>query len=74
MPPYSWALLVSALGGGSLVAAISGFLAAVSNPAAPIVLPIIAGVATAVWLYDVYQNVYVEPPPHTHTHTHECAK
>jgi len=48
---------ILALGGGSLVAAVSGFLAAVSNPAAPIVLPIIAGLATAVWLYDVYQNV-----------------
>jgi hypothetical protein len=46
------------------VAAISGFLAAVSNPAAPIVLPVIAGVAVAVWLYDVYQNVYVDTSPH----------
>ncbi|KAG6380422.1 hypothetical protein JVT61DRAFT_8552 [Boletus reticuloceps] len=48
---------ILALGGGSLVAAASGFLAAILNPAAPIVLPIVAGIAAAVWVYDVYQNV-----------------
>ncbi|KAF8551839.1 hypothetical protein OG21DRAFT_1512224 [Imleria badia] len=48
---------ILALGGGSLAAAISGFLAAITNPAAPIVLPVIVGVVAAVWLYDVYQNV-----------------
>ena len=41
------------------MAAIPAFLATIVNPAAPIVLPVIAGVVIAVWLHDVYQNVYV---------------
>ncbi|KAI9570997.1 hypothetical protein HD554DRAFT_2077105 [Boletus coccyginus] len=42
--------------GGSLAAAAPGLQEALSNPAAPIVLPVIVGVAVAVWLYQVYQN------------------
>ncbi|KAF8126776.1 hypothetical protein EV363DRAFT_1173665 [Boletus edulis] len=47
----------SVLSSGSLAAAAPQLMVAVSNPAAPIVLPIIAGVAIAVWVYGVYQNV-----------------
>ncbi|KIM30956.1 hypothetical protein M408DRAFT_327870 [Serendipita vermifera MAFF 305830] len=46
-----------AVGAGiSVVAAIAGAVAALASPAAPIVIPIVAGVAVAVWLYSVYQN------------------
>lgn len=40
--------------GGSLVAAISAVLAALANPAAPIVIPIVAGLAAGSWAYSVY--------------------
>ncbi|KAF8452822.1 hypothetical protein L210DRAFT_3499666 [Boletus edulis BED1] len=50
-------ILGSVLSSGSLAAAAPQLMVAVSNPAAPIVLPIIAGVAIAVWVYGVYQNV-----------------
>ncbi|KAI9567607.1 hypothetical protein HD554DRAFT_2105264, partial [Boletus coccyginus] len=48
---------ILAVGGSSLAAAVPALLAVASNPAAPIVLPVIAGVAAAAWLYLVYQNV-----------------
>ena len=41
------------------MAAIPAFLVTIVNPAALIVLPVIAGVVVAVWLHNVYQNVYV---------------
>ncbi|KAI6010232.1 hypothetical protein EDC04DRAFT_2770033 [Pisolithus marmoratus] len=47
---------VLTVSGGTLVAAISGVLAAVTNPAAPIVIPIIAGLALGAWVYAVYQH------------------
>ncbi|KAI6023591.1 hypothetical protein BKA83DRAFT_4261648 [Pisolithus microcarpus] len=40
--------------GGSLVAAVSAVLAALANPAAPIVIPIVAGLAVGSWAYCVY--------------------
>ena len=36
------------------------FLGTIANPAAPIILPVIAGIVVAVWLHNVYQNVYVD--------------
>ncbi|KAI6095741.1 hypothetical protein EDD16DRAFT_1501369, partial [Pisolithus croceorrhizus] len=40
--------------GGSLVAAVSAVLGALANPAAPIVIPIVAGLALGSWAYCVY--------------------
>ncbi|KAI6144511.1 hypothetical protein EDD17DRAFT_170038 [Pisolithus thermaeus] len=42
------------LSGGSLVAEISAVLAALVNPADPVVIPIVAGLAIGSWAYTVY--------------------
>ncbi|KAI6095738.1 hypothetical protein EDD16DRAFT_1720508 [Pisolithus croceorrhizus] len=47
------------LSGGSLVAAISVVLGALANPAAPIVIPIVAGLALGSWAYYVYCQPHV---------------
>ncbi|KAI6095585.1 hypothetical protein EDD16DRAFT_1528512 [Pisolithus croceorrhizus] len=47
------------LSGGSLVAAISAVLGALANPAAPIVIPIVAGLALGSWAYCVYCQSHV---------------
>ncbi|KAG0691974.1 hypothetical protein DFH29DRAFT_609380 [Suillus ampliporus] len=39
----------------SVVASIAGIMAALAGPAAPIVVPIAAGLVIAAWVYDVYQ-------------------
>ncbi|KAG2143581.1 hypothetical protein DEU56DRAFT_242395 [Suillus clintonianus] len=41
--------------GLSMVGTIAGIMAALAGPAAPIVVPIAAGVVLAVWAHDVYQ-------------------
>lgn len=41
--------------GLSTVGAIAGIVSALAGPAAPIVVPIVAGVVIAKWVYDVYQ-------------------
>jgi len=45
--------------GLSIVGAIAGIVSALSGPAAPIVVPIAAGVVIASWVYEVYQQSYV---------------
>jgi hypothetical protein len=47
--------------GLSIVGAIAGIVSALSGPAAPIVVPIAAGVVIASWVYEVYQQSYVLP-------------
>ncbi|KAI6112628.1 hypothetical protein F5141DRAFT_736255 [Pisolithus sp. B1] len=47
------------LSGGSLVAAISAVLGALANPAAPIVIPIVAGLVLGSWAYCVYCQSHV---------------
>ncbi|KAG2115594.1 hypothetical protein BD769DRAFT_1752585 [Suillus cothurnatus] len=42
--------------GLSIVGAIAGIVSALSGPAAPIVVPIAAGVVIASWVYEVYQQ------------------
>ncbi|KAG2126214.1 hypothetical protein DEU56DRAFT_892029 [Suillus clintonianus] len=42
--------------GLSLVATIAGIVSALAGPAAPIVVPIVASVVIANWVYDVYQQ------------------
>ncbi|KAG2754210.1 hypothetical protein P692DRAFT_20796562 [Suillus brevipes Sb2] len=41
--------------GLSTVGAVAGIVAVLAGPAAPIVLPIVAGVVVAKWVYDVYK-------------------
>ncbi|KAG0691976.1 hypothetical protein DFH29DRAFT_609368 [Suillus ampliporus] len=41
--------------GLSMVASIAGIMSALAGPAAPIVVPIAAGVVLAVWAHDVYK-------------------
>ncbi|KAG1885421.1 hypothetical protein F4604DRAFT_1573546, partial [Suillus subluteus] len=41
--------------GLSMVGTIAGIMSALAGPAAPIVVPITAGVVLAVWVHDVYQ-------------------
>ncbi|KAG1835963.1 hypothetical protein DFJ58DRAFT_193038 [Suillus subalutaceus] len=42
--------------GLTIVGAIAGIVSALSGPAAPIVVPIAAGVVVASWVYEVYQE------------------
>ncbi|KAG1726783.1 uncharacterized protein EDB91DRAFT_1165595 [Suillus paluster] len=42
--------------GLSMVGTIAGIMSALAGPAAPIVVPIVAGVVLAVWVHDVYQQ------------------
>ncbi|KAG2140671.1 hypothetical protein DEU56DRAFT_288749 [Suillus clintonianus] len=41
-----------------MVGTIAGIVSALSGPAAPIVVPIAAGVVLALWVYDVYQTTH----------------
>ncbi|KAI6120744.1 hypothetical protein EV401DRAFT_2230240, partial [Pisolithus croceorrhizus] len=50
------------LSGGSLVAEISAVLAALVNPADPVVIPIVAGLAIGSWAYTVYHPSCVVAP------------
>lgn len=45
--------------GLSTVGAVAGIVSVLAGPAAPIVVPIVAGVVVAKWVYDVYKLSYV---------------
>jgi hypothetical protein len=42
-----------------MVGTIAAIVSAMAGPAAPIVVPIAAGIVLAVWVHDVYQMSYV---------------
>jgi hypothetical protein len=45
-------------GGVPGVATVAGIVIALAGPAAPIVVPILAGIVFATWVYVVYQKRY----------------
>jgi hypothetical protein len=48
--------------GLTIVGTIATVVSALSGPAAPIVIPIVASVVIASWVYDVYEQTYVPLP------------
>lgn len=48
--------VLSSKGGLGLVASLAGILGGLSGPAAPIVLPIVAGLVLAAWVHQVYKQ------------------
>lgn len=56
-PPYF--LQVVSARASSLLGALTTLIGGLTAPAAPIVLPIVASLFLAKWIYDVYEQSYV---------------